>query len=137
MHPGGRPPLYNSAEEMDSLIEEYFNDPSVMFVNGDGQVIFRPTMAGLAYHLGMDRRSLLNYSKKEEFFPSIKRAKDRVEAALEANLYNNSVTGTIFNLKNNFGWVDKTEQERYGKGGEPETWKVEFVNAASKGKQET
>ena len=31
--------------------------------------------------------------------------------ALEANLYNNAITGTIFNLKNNFGWVDKTESD--------------------------
>lgn len=135
--PAGRPPLYDNPEDMAEIIEQYFNDPSVMFTNPDGQIVFRPTMAGLAYALGMDRKSLLNYSHKQEFFPTIKRARDRVEAALEANLYNNSVTGTIFNLKNNFGWVDKTEQERYGKDGQPEKWQVEFVNASSQGKSET
>jgi len=30
---------------------------------------------------------------------------------LEQKLYGNAVTGVIFNLKNNFGWQDKTEQE--------------------------
>ena len=110
--PGGRPPLYTDPEEVAAIIEGYFNDPSVRFENSDtGQIISRPTMSGLAYALNMDRKSLLNYSKKEEFFPTIKRARDRVEMALEANLYNNAITGTIFNLKNNFGWVDKTESD--------------------------
>jgi len=135
--PAGRPPLYDNPEDMAEIIERYFNDPSVMFTNPDGQIVCRPTMAGLAYALGMDRKSLLNYSHKQEFFPTIKRARDRVEAALEANLYNNSVTGTIFNLKNNFGWVDKTEQERTGANGGPQEhkWTVEFINAEHESKQ--
>jgi len=134
--PTGRPPLYETPEQMQEIIEEYFQ--SVTYQHPEtGMVVSRPTMSGLAYALGMDRRSLVNYSHKEEFFPTIKRARDKVEASLEDNLYNNSVTGTIFNLKNNFGWVDKTEQERYGKDGQPEKWQVEFVNASSQGKSET
>ena len=35
----------------------------------------------------------------------------KVEEALEQRLYGNAVTGIIFNLKNNFGWQDKTEKE--------------------------
>lgn len=68
------------------------------------------TMSGLAYYLDLDRKSLLNYSKNEMFFPTIKKAKQRVEMMLEEQLYrlgNNS--GVIFNLKNNFGWIDKSE----------------------------
>ena len=68
------------------------------------------TMSGLAYYLDMDRKSLLNYSKDEKFFTTIKKAKQRVEMMLEEQLYrlgNNS--GVIFNLKNNFGWIDKVE----------------------------
>ncbi len=107
--PGGRPLIYNSVEELEPLIEDYFK--SVRYESEEGKVSYRPGMAGLAYALGIDRKTLTNYSHKEEFFPAIKRARDRVEVALEANLYNNSVTGTIFNLKNNFGWVDKYENE--------------------------
>ena len=71
--PGGRPPLYTDPEEVAAIIEGYFNDPSVRFENSDtGQIISRPTMSGLAYALNMDRKSLLNYSKKEEFFPTIR-----------------------------------------------------------------
>ena len=104
----GRPPLFTSAEDMQVIIDEYFEECKK--INKEtGVETFQPTMSGLAYALEMDRRSLCNYSKKEEFFPTIKRAKAKVECALESNLYNNSVTGTIFNLKNNFDWKDKTE----------------------------
>lgn len=68
------------------------------------------TMSGLALSLGIDRRTLLNYSKNEEFFPLIKEARQRVETQLEECLYrlgNNS--GVIFNLKNNFEWKDRQE----------------------------
>ncbi len=106
--PGGRPPLYTKAEEVEEIIEKYFE--LITYEHPEtGQIISRPTMSGLAYALEMDRRSLLNYSKKDEFFPTIKRARDKVEIALEQNLYGQAVTGTIFNLKNNFGWKDKTE----------------------------
>ena len=110
--PAGRPPLYKSVEDMQSIVDEYFNSPEVVFTNPDtGQVINRPTMAGLAYALGMSRRTLVDYSHKDEVLPTIKRAREKVEVALEQNLYGNSVTGTIFNLKNNCGWVDKYEND--------------------------
>lgn len=67
------------------------------------------TITGLALALDLDRKSLLNYSKEEEFFHTIKKAKQKVEEFLEMCLYKQSVTGVIFNLKNNFGWVDKQE----------------------------
>ncbi len=106
--PGGRPPLYETVEEMQTIIDEYM--VSVTYQHPDtGQMICRPTMSGMAIALDMDRRSLLNYSKKDEFFPTIKKARAKVENALEQHLYGNSVTGAIFNLKNNFDWRDKSE----------------------------
>ena len=83
---------------MQVIIDKYFEEETLF------------TMAGLAYALGMDRRSLLNYSNKDEFFPSIKKAKDRVEVFVEKRLYEGNVAGPIFNLKNNFDWHDKTER---------------------------
>ena len=108
--PGGRPPLYENPEDMQVLIDNYFD--SITFKNSEtGQTISKPTMSGLAIALDMDRRSLVNYSHKDEFFPTIKRARAKVEEALEINLYGTAVAGTIFNLKNNFDWKDKTEQD--------------------------
>ena len=97
-----RPKIYTSVKEMKKDIEIYFAECDEKE---------KPyTMSGLAYALDMDRKSLLNYSKDEKFFPTIKKAKQKIEQQLEENLYrlgNNS--GIIFNLKNNYGWQDKTE----------------------------
>jgi len=108
-HAGGRPPLYTDPKEVEAIIEDYFNTEAFMIINGDE--VFAPTMSGLAYHLDMDRKSLLNYSKKSEFFPAIKKARSRIASALEQRLYTTAVTGIIFNLKNNFDWKDQTHVE--------------------------
>ncbi len=103
----GRNPIYETKEEMEEIIDAYFEE--VTYTTDEGRVITRPTMAGLAYALGICRQSLINYSNKDMFMDTIKRARNKVEAALEDNLYGTAVTGTIFNLKNNFGWKDVKE----------------------------
>ena len=59
------------------------------------------------------RKTLYNYSEKDEFFPTIKKARDRVEMDIERRMNDkNAFTpGLIFNAKNNFGWVDKNETD--------------------------
>ena len=101
----GRPKLYEDVEPMEKKIEKYFKECDKKD---------KPyTVSGLAYALDMDRRSLLNYSKDEKFFPTIKRAKQKIEQQLEEKglMGTSNATFTIFNLKNNFDWVDKQEQE--------------------------
>ena len=101
-HPGGRPPKYETPEEMQILIDKYFADCD----NNEKPY----TITGLALALDLDRVSLLNYADKEEFFSTIKKAKLRVENYLEQRLINDSsTTGLIFNLKNNFGWKDRQD----------------------------
>lgn len=125
--PAGRPPKYETPEEMERIVDLYFlacksrnvEKPEIVLAglsDEDLQVVewiddVRPTVTGLAYTLGLSRQSLCNYEAKDEFLDTIKRAKQRIERALEQNLYGQAVTGTIFNLKNNFGWKDKTEQD--------------------------
>ena len=71
---------------------------------------FTKTVTGLAYHLGFDsRQSIADYAKDDRFSYTIKRAKLQIERYLEHTLFGNNVTGTIFNLKNNFGWTDKLD----------------------------
>lgn len=98
-----RPKLYTSVEDMQKIINEYFK------MCDDKEKPY--TMSGLAYALDMDRRSLLNYSKDEKFFPTIKKAREKVEQQLEENALMNkaNATFTIFNLKNNYGWRDTVE----------------------------
>jgi len=74
-----------------------------------------PTMAGLALHLGFSSRmSLVNYNKEsgyEEHWEVVNYARLQIEAYLERRLpdLKSNVAGLIFNLKNNFNWVDKQE----------------------------
>lgn len=113
----GRPKSFKTLEELEKAIEDYFNEGAYM-EGGDGRV-FAPTMAGLARHLKVDRKTIVNYGHDQEYFRTIKEARSRVEEFLEQKLYGNTVTGVIFNLKNNFGWKDKTEQELTGADGGP------------------
>ena len=104
MAKAGRPRAFKNVEEVKSKIDAYFN-----YCEEKEKPY---TMSGLAYYLEIDRRTLLNYSKNEEFFPLIKKARDRVQMQLEENALSNKAnpTFTIFNLKNNFDWKDKIEQ---------------------------
>lgn len=99
-----RPKKYTDVEEMEKKIENYFkscDEKSEPY-----------TITGLAIALDLDRKSINNYSKDDKFFPTIKKAKAKVEEYLEKRLlFNSSATGVIFNLKNNFDWKDKQEVE--------------------------
>ncbi len=69
-------------------------------------------MSGLALSIGLDRKSVLNYEKKDKFVLTIRKARDTVHADVEKRLMDGAGVGAIFNLKNNFGWKDKTEVEQ-------------------------
>lgn len=125
---GGRPPMYETPEELEAKIIEYFTwiegekhteqrsweDKKTGEVKtGDIEVWDRhperPTITGLALFTGFDnKKSLYDYAKKEEFSYSIKRALSIVEQEYEYALFGQSPTGAIFALKN-MGWIDKVE----------------------------
>jgi len=100
----GQPPTYNNCLDLEFMCDMYFDE-----CKEDG---LHPTISGLAVALNMSRRSITNYKNRDEFFPTIKKARLKVEAYLEQKLFGNSVTGVIFNLKNNFDWKDKTEVDQ-------------------------
>ena len=126
-NPVGRPLLYKDVDELDMAIQKYFDeqDPhviTIMTVTGHtptGETMFadrkilteqKPyTMSGLARRLGIDRKTLLNYSKKTAFFPTIEAARERVHEFAESQLYSRNATGAAFSLKNNFDWKDRQE----------------------------
>jgi len=103
-HAGGRPPLYDTPEQMQEAIDAYF----------DNLVDRPPTVTGLVLSLGFDHKSSLDYylQEKPQFSGTIKAAKSRIEEFLEQTLYRQtSVTGIIFNLKNNFWWKDEQQHK--------------------------
>lgn len=103
----GRPKAYTEVEVMQQKIDDYFYECDK---NKEPY-----TITGLALALDLDRKSINNYAKDSEFFPTIKKAKLKVENYLEKRLINDSsTTGIIFNLKNNYDWRDKQEIEHSG-----------------------
>lgn len=120
----GRPPKYETPEEMQKIIKEYFEE-----CKSEGKY---PTVSMMAFRLGMSRKALLEYetsvendehlkqldkSVKVGFRNTIKAAKQYIEGCYEDKLINspNSPIGTIFTLKNNYNWKDKQEIEQTNK----------------------
>lgn len=128
--PGGRPAHFESEEELESKINEYF-----VYIDGDfTDIILRdeegnpyterkytrrpeqPTITGLAIYLGFEsRQSVYDYEKSGEFSYIIKRARLYVEHGYEQALMSEKPTGAIFALKN-MGWSDKQEIDHTTKG---------------------
>lgn len=106
----GRNLIFQTPEELQAAVDGYFD--AIDAHNAESDLIRKnPTISGLAYHLNMDRRSLYNYSKRDEFAPVYRRAILRLSAMVEELLlFDNNPTGKIFWLKNH-GWEDKTQQE--------------------------
>lgn len=111
---------YKTVEELQAAIDDYFS-----WCDNRIQQVYSPksesvievinpapyTMSGLASHLGVDRDTILNYGKTDLFFGTIKAAREKVHADVETRLMEKNATGAIFNLKNNFGWKDQTQQD--------------------------
>jgi len=118
---------YDNVDELQKGIDEYFNQcDGEILIDSDGQpmidrhgnAIYKKlpqpyTMSGLALALNIDRGTLLNYSKKEDYFSTIERARERVQQYAESRLYDkDGVNGAKFSLINNHktgGWSDRQE----------------------------
>lgn len=123
--PAGRPLKYETPEALQKAVDAYFDNLK------EGQP---PTVSGLALALDVDTSTLRNYEGREEFFATIKKAKQRIEEALESGLWGGSVTGLIFNLKNNFGWKDKQEVDHQSSDGSmTPQWNLQPVKANAEG----
>lgn len=131
-HPVGRPLKFETPEELDSKVDEYFEwikgernpekptgelkQPSIGYYVREP---IDPTITGLTLFLGFsDRQSFRDYGERDKFSCSIKRAHCRIEQCYEENLRGNNVAGPIFALKN-LGWKDKTEQDLHVTGEQP------------------
>lgn len=136
-NPVGRPLKYKTAKELQSAIDEYFDfcDNRIKEIHtkeGEAVAINHPapyTMSGLANRLGIDRDTLINYSHKDNFSALVKAARNRVHEDVERRLMETSnQSGAIFNLKNNFGWKDKTESDITSGGNSISPILVKFID---------
>ena len=99
----------------------------------------RPTVYGLCLFLDVDRSTLWEYeTTRSEYSNIIKRAKAIIGQYLENNLYNrDSATGSIFNLKCNFKWIDQPNQQQQTNNNQlninnylvlPENQQIQFID---------
>lgn len=125
--PAGRPPKFDSPEQMQVLIDKYFEDCKGHILYGDdgapvldkyGNAVIvdahPPTVTGLALALGFTSRlALLNYQAKASFVNTVTRAKSRVEQYAEERLFDkDGANGAKFSLANNWeGWREKQQIE--------------------------
>jgi hypothetical protein len=131
----GRPPHYETPEELVSKIDEYFKSGvkkrTVIIGKGDNREAIEievPTISGLCYYLGFEsRQSFYDYEKRDNFSYIIKRARLFIEVEYEEALQYGNVTGAIFALKN-MGWRDKTEIDHTTAGDKVNSFTVTVVN---------
>jgi hypothetical protein len=115
----GRPPIFETVDELDKAIHEYFTSGikkrKVVVGKPPNQTVVEievPTITGLCYYIGFDsRQSFYDYEKYPEFSYTIKRARLFIEKEYEEQLSYGNTVGAIFALKN-MGWKDKTEVDQ-------------------------
>jgi hypothetical protein len=107
---------FKSVEDLEAQIEAYFEGlkktRKLSTRNGDGTVTaweeeyeMPPTMAGLALSLDIDRKTLINYSDRQEFALVLARARSRIAQWVETALYTREASnGARFALEVNHGY---------------------------------
>jgi hypothetical protein len=98
-HAGGRPPIWENPEDLQKQIDGYFADCR------DRERL--PCIAGLAYHCGVDRQTIYNYSEKDRFFGILKKARDYVLMKMEESMTHGEGAGGLIFLAKNYGYTDQ------------------------------
>jgi len=102
----GRPRLYPDSKAFADKADAYF-----AFVEANGKM---PTLSGICLFMGFsDKQSFSNYATYgDEFSLTVNKARLMIEDDRNQRLAKADFSpGIIFDLKNNHGWKDKTEQE--------------------------
>lgn len=103
---------FESEEQLQAEIEDYFNS-CFAYETDENNVIVgvrwvkKPTLSGLAIHLGVARETIWSYGKSDRFGNTIKRAKDIITNFTEELLIEGkNIPGAINTLVNlRVGWV--------------------------------
>ena len=85
---------YDNVDDLENGIDKYFQEQ-----DEKGKPY---TMEGLAYSLNIDVKTLSNYGRNENYFPSINRARQKCLVYKSERLYDkDGVNGAKFDLINN------------------------------------
>lgn len=113
-------PIYTDSELFQAKVNEYFEicDATVIkkqVVAGGKVIIIKTpepyTMAGLAYHLDIERQTLNNYKKRDSYFDIIMCARKRIEKAnislAMVGCHDSKIAA--LNLASNYGYAVKSD----------------------------
>lgn len=132
-HIVGRPLKFQSVDELEVAIQQYFNSrephiakTKIKVTKADGTYYWQEdeelipakpkTMSGLARALGVHRSTLINYKGRPDFFDSIAAALAECEEYAEEQLFiGRNANGAVFVLKNNYGWSDRKQIENFNR----------------------
>ena len=122
---GGRPPFYETPEDLQDAINSYFNEGitqrKVIVGSGSNKQAIDipvPTITGLCYYIGFEsRQSFYDYEEKDGFTYIVKRARLFIEKEYEEQLNAGNTIGAIFALKN-MGWMDQSKVDVTSNGKE-------------------
>jgi hypothetical protein len=98
----GGAPLKFTPEELENKIKDFW-----VWIKKNEKP---PTLERLYCFLECDKELLNQYEHRAEFAETVKKAKREILAGKVENLHvARNPAGTIFDLKNNHGWVDKQD----------------------------
>ena len=104
----GQPRKFKTAKELEDCLERYKE-----YLKENEKP---PTIAGLAYYTGIDRQTIYNYAKNDEYFGTIKKFRDWIMMNYEEVAIEKGNGGIVFLLKN-YGYTDRQEVGLTGKDG--------------------
>lgn len=99
----GRPRAFDTERELRDACEDYLE-----WCKEFRQI---PNKAGLAVHFCVSQETVREYGKKPEFSGAVKWINGQIENFWVQNLARPHAAGTIFYLKNAFGYQDRTETD--------------------------
>jgi hypothetical protein len=103
---------YDNVDELDKGINDYFADCE--------QRHAPYTLSGLAFWLNIDSKTLYNYSKSGDYFPTIYRARERCRQYAHECLYDRDKSrGAQFDLSANYGMSERKLLDIGNTNGEP------------------
>lgn len=103
-----RPAYWTEPEQLQKRIDEYYQD-----CRQRGVAL---TFAGLAAFLEVDRKTIYNYGQKDAFFPTIKKAKQKIEASWEEHSFTKDANASSIFVMKNYGYTDRQEIDTNIKG---------------------
>lgn len=102
-NPVGHPPIWKTANELEEKLKGFW-----AYCKENDDI---PDIEALACYLEIDRSTIRDYERKEEFAPTIKRVKTRIAKVKKQLAMKGKINPAVFcfDFKNNHDYTDQQE----------------------------